>query len=592
MFDLKRIFRKPAQVVITSCMTFFAALPASAALPAVMDRVPAKVDVIVVVPNIQVLDDSLKKLIAKAGLPIPPMGMVQLLEMQSQIPGLEAAIDMNGSLLFTVSQLRESIEQNREPILTLYIPSKDPKALKKLLFRNDRFPPATKMTKNYLIIGKNDRELAFAIPGRLSKQIEAKLGAQGAAAFKANAISAIVLNTDKSLLPVLRNQLAMIKNMAGGMPPEMQDEMAGLSPMKLIGLYGSLFERILGDNRSILVGAGLNKQGILLQSNVNFKAQSVSGKFLKGGANTTGLLRVLPKENYVFSVAADTTKLDLKPMMKVLVEAFMPEPGYKGISLGKILQDALVPESLASKGALGYYAPISDKGTVHAIGVVSLKDSACAKKVVAAQGKGINALGKITIQGRELYEKLSWTPNAMTVAGHQFSKSVVKQKPSPYMPEEARAIFRVLGLDQQVTLGTRIDNQLLSVVSGTVPSKALLTSALISLKNKRGLSTGEGIVSIRKNLHARPTVEAYISPNGLVKLANPLVSQFAGFRIELPADIEPIGLSYQIENHNISERVFISYDTIQQLVASTMATMRKAQGGAQPASRRKARRDY
>ncbi len=578
MSPFKQIFKNSMRFAIATGLSVAVVIPTYAKELPVLNQAPSDVDVIVIIPNIGELDKKATQMMASIGL--PPMSPLQMIAAQSRKQGLLQAVNTDGSVMIAISGLADAIENQSEPGIAVYIPTNDSESLTELLQEDETSPPSIRNLGTHILVCENDEKLAAIKAGNQAKQILTKLGVQGKAALASNDISIILLNTDSNLLPALQKQMGMMGRMMENMPEEqkarMKDQAMGIDPAKIFKLYSQFFDRLLGDNTGIISGIKLDKKGIHFESNAAFKKDSPTGKFLKSGSSTKNLLNQTPAGNYLAAFTFDMTQINCAGLTESFTEAFSSDDPDAPINFGDIYKDILKPEFMAVKSAGAVYLSDDEQKPLYASITQEYKTSEIASRALNIQGTLFDKLKGLKANGKDIYKKMEFTKDAKTISDVTFNKMIIETNLTPEMQMFAPMVSK-LGIFGQTWYVGQIGNKLISVASPTEPTDAQLKEVVASVNNTSGLDANTGINVVRKNLHKNPTAEFYLSPSSLVKIINIIAGPMMQIKIEMPNDVEPLGISYKISNHNINEKMYLSNDTIQQIIASSMAAQQQIQ---------------
>jgi hypothetical protein len=374
------------------------------------------------------------------------------------------------------------------------------------------------------------------------------------------------------------------QNLANSNDPNAPKQFAPVAKA-LVNQGLNVVEGFLKDSDSALVSLNVSDDGIRLAGLSEFRQDSYSGKLAQGLKDTKAqLVSGLPDRKYFAVVGASTDSKALAQALGDLLNPIAKElANVKGgqqfaDAVGAIQQSIMATKSITA----GYVMPegqLGQEGLIQAVSVAhgdAQKISQTTKQFL----KGYAALfqnlpkeaGQINFNVQE---------KAQTVAGVQFDKFTMDMKVGD--PAQQDQMKMVMGLvygpgGPGGLMGVVDNNTFLSIQGG---SDKLVADAVAAAKaNKPNANILPGLPMVDKNLPDNRFLVEYVALDNIARTAVKAAEQFGvPFKMQLPADLPPLGFAAAAEGNAVRGDLFIPTKTVQSRVAAGMQAAMQMQGG-------------
>ena len=609
---IKRVLRSAA---VTALLLTWAAQSASAAVPAVLERVPDDAAVVVVVKNLKDFTTKISNLGTRMNIPGVPADMLG--EMTKKMH-LGQGLDVNGSAAFAYSMPPKPKEGEAAPPwekpFVLLLPVTDAKAM--LTELNPTAPengisevtipdgggagePGYVATVgNFVAFAQDKAYLAHYLLGKAF--LNKALTPDQNKVFEAN--DAIVYANVPQFGPTVIQQMdmmaPMIKNMVGAAP--------GMAPAQAAMQRASLdmvingVRTILTDGQAALLTVRLNDAGATVGFAGHFKADSEIGKSIAQQKPLVGdPLAGLPAGSILVVGSGTLNGSSFADFLGQMYDQLAANP--------QVAADAAKAEALKKYGALqkdamaltkavrfAMYEPKpGQKGLLVGAGIVEVTDSA--KYLDISQQMLKEDLLSATSSGQGFKMAIVQAKEPVTVADLAFRKYSIKFTPDATVQETpqtkmALKMINTMYGDQLDFYQVALDAQHVLVVGG--PDPALLASAAAAAKaNSADLSKTPEIATAAKQILPNASGVVYLPIDRVIALAKQLAKNNGEMpAVTTPADpatgvvvkenIAPIALSGAVSGSNATMEIHLPVSALVNIAQN----IREAQGGGmQPA---------
>lgn len=578
-----------AALLATVCGT------ADAALPAVLDHVPADAAIVVAAPDLQKLLNEITAFNQAFGEALPQdvrngLAGAALLQLIITQPGFNAT----GPAAVIVSPNAE--DPQAEPAIVALLPIGDFKAFQAAPFIANQQPVMEGDTLSVNLMGTMvhmrdvggfvaagaDKDIVAAFDGAKGRMDAhtARMGKAGDALASANDVT--IITNVAALKPALEQGVAEL-----GQQAQFLGAMGGGDA---VGAQVEIFEQIatnfVRDGEVGLLGLDVGAAGIGVDLGANFKPGSELAGFFAEAGKTDGLLGKLPsmQDNggYLAAYAIDASH----PFMKrAMLEA---GKGADAAANPLAVPAPLVEAANGFAGIMGVSSAMGGAGLLaNMITYTSTDDPA---KVIAAGKTLYEGIGKAAVPGMTIastYEsgvelkdhglkvdtytlKLQPDPDAADAMGGMVDPTMISQMffgmsggPSGYISAGNGGVYQTLSRNGM-----------------------LLKQALAAGGDNAGFAAQERVQRVAGHMLANGRIaEAYVSIDGIASTVLPIAVMFGAVAQapEVPA-MDPIGVSASAGDGGMTLRTFLPGDVIT-FLAKTGAQLNGEAGapGAAPA---------
>lgn len=352
----------------------------------------------------------------------------------------------------------------------------------------------------------------------------------------------------------------------------------------------AIVESFLRDADAATVGLTLTDTGIKQNVVAQFKEGSYLAKLADGFKSTEGaLLTGLPAGKYLGYGGFNNSPAAMSQLIDDLagpVVAALPKNDEKTAFIPGYITDVKGLLGDIKGQSVGLIAPVGPIGQVGLIQPVSTtrgdadKILAGMKSVNEKYAANINSL--ITIGQPGLEMKQSYAENVRTVDGISFSSmSQEVGGDSPAANQQRQAMQLAYGAPKVDFFFGNAGGNLVSFGQGV--DETVIKSLIAASKgNEAPLAAVEPVKAVSDVLPKGRFAEVYIGVDEIVGLGLRAASQFGFLRgngIQMPPDLQPIGLSLATEGGAIEYTAYISNDLLQALVSTGTQVAGQMQGG-------------
>lgn len=393
-------------------------------------------------------------------------------------------------------------------------------------------------------------------------------------------------------VPELDNaEAALIRELQqnGGNDPEL----AKFQPVIAVAVHQfiGLSKGFLNDGEGATLGLHIGAEGLKFTQVTQFANGSESAKVLGGLNNVqTSMLQGLPEASYLMYGGLSVNSASVTTSIHTLVDPIVTE--LKKIDDPKVkagltyLDAAMAVTSNSSGETFGMLAPTAPLMQGPLIQVVAIVNGDAKKlseaqvKMAKAQGEFMDMIGEITKNPM----KMSFTEGAKTVAGVSFNE--VKSEFDPAAAQQSRDVAEFQSMMSMMYGPAGAANY-----TGVVNDSSLLTVAGLSDED-----IAKAIGSIKANsdtVIAATPVQAvaaqlpksragvfYIALDNIINTTSNYMAQSGmPFKMQLPPDLQPVGMSLASEGSAMRVDVYVPTETVQSIISGALTARQGMMGG-------------
>lgn len=549
---------------------------AQSAATAALDALPAKAEIVVLVPNLGALNQKLANLNTALGGVAP--WMADTLTEFKRTTGMNNGINDNGSLalvLNDVAKLGESEDQATPPFVML-VPVSDYKAFVANFNVNEVDLNTTisavisgeeafvRKIGNYAVMGADKAVVDNFASANNASALLARAGKHTGAALNRSDI--LVLVDLAALAPQLQPKIETtlteaIKELESN--PELAKD-SPVDPKVFLQAYQTGIRSFLNSADVAVLGLDISDLGVGLTSSAQFKADSELSKYIVATkTNAATHLKHVANQPYLLAVSMDTTGIDFKPLI-----ASIADPIRKSNpEMGKLI-DAAIPLILNSTGSAGAYYP----GQLNLAGSLFNSVSVVATEDAAAYAKSfrdyLDLLSKTTLpvtipaaDGSGNTEKANirfftqYNPNTTTVDGVAIDQYEMRYDLPPALLAQINPQLMMLtGMAAQRGYVAQVNGK---VIVTSTPDLPTLTQAIAAAKSGKGLDENSNLTAVRQQLGSGAAFEAYLNVGTIASTAVSFAQAFGmDTGVQVPQNLPPVGYALMASDNGVAGRTF------------------------------------
>lgn len=617
--------RRTARVtwLLTALFQAVAVAPSVMAATAMLDAIPARAPVLLMVKNLSTLNEKLARVNEQLGLELPALG--DALEQFKSSIGIRQGFDEQGSFGLVLNEL--PLESAPNSGVTTQPSQDDPFSI---MFGSG--PPV------FLLVPVTDHNQFIANYDSKSSEhgISTLLLPTGHTAYAKSITGFTIMGGDQDTMAAYkpgkaaatlleasgklgrqcldRSDVALILNVGtvGSAMESLLDKSFDQSPLQFPGASSTpdmatqgQFTHIFEDLSVVIVAMDLAQKGIGITTTAQFKPGSDLAEIFKGGANAKVALAQLPEQSYISASAMDLSGVQITGILEEAIQlpANGSDPAHE--LLRTMLSILKQVKSVASLSLV----PRNLIGGLPSMRILTVEDPrSCAEKI----GQMITSLEGISVsvppppdgapgeQGAADTDMSSQSVNVAYSSGVLVIDDVKVDQYAVNLPQDmitqigqSVPMFSMLGLGKFTGYIAATDTHL--IVTSTLDVQ-LVRQALIAVKESNGLGTIGPIAEVRTDADlSNATIEGYLSVSGLAKpVINFMNIIGQDLRLQIPADLPPIATGLHTENQGAALRVYVPTEVLQfgKEVASQFAgffAVEPQQQGPRSRSRRRGR---
>ncbi len=527
--------------------------PALAALPAILDRVPAEAVLVVSTKNLNDVDDGFSQLLAAIELPAlaTPSELLRR-------AGLGEGIDMTKPV--AIALMPGDLNGDMPPAIAL-LPTKDFDGMMEAFnaTAEDGVYTIQIATGESLFVRKGEggyaiaspiRELTLAADGRTGnmKSHEAQIGAVGS---ELAANSHITVFVKKPMLDMLQQQVGpMIQEragmaaMMGGGDAEAMNEQAEKAQ--------EFIESMLTDSQSFVFGLNAGASGVAIDTAMDFVPDSdFSGMFSASG-NSAKLMKSLPNQPFLFAFGADYSA----PVARKIVDALSQ------MKQGMVPGAEAMMEQTTGQAMAVFASPGGIMGGLLA-NTVNYSATEDPKGMIAEMRKAIAGMEEDMPGFTMTYQE-----NATEVDGVSADSWAMKMDMGAgggVMQQMSMMLFGPGGLGGYYAPGKHGVYQTLS------KNSQLLSAAMKSEAGGDSIMTDRGLSMVAKRLPEHRTLEAYVGVHSILQQGLQMAAMFGmPFQVDLPAGLPPVGIGVTTDRSAARATTFVPAPVIKSVAQLAM----------------------
>ncbi len=576
-------FRRPA---LTAFLLAGLALPALAAPPSVLDRVPADAPVVVTVRQVGDLLTDMDQVNAMLGANADEnIGFATA--MVRGMPG----VNLDGDAAFVMLPLPEDAAQGGmasvAQVVVALLPVSDFEAFSQgrtaengvvrlMVPDNELF--ARDAGDGYAIVSANADAVRDFDPakGRLGTHTE-RAGAAGGRVL-ADAEVAVLTNAD-ALRPFL-NQALLSAKQSG----EFLAMMAGEQAAVQFNAGITLAEAVIRDLQAGVFGLTVTEDGAAYDLAVQFTEGSETGAHFTEPGSTEGLLNRLPAQRYLFAYAADTGSESLRSIAGAFNawNESLPESARSGNPFGQMSFGEISRLSTGISFVMGTPPGLMGGGLfTNTTMFIRTDDPAEYRKAIvemfkAADGQSADGIAV----------KTTVTPDAVTIEGASLTSFSMTMSVDPNAGQAGNAMP---GMDP--TMITQMifgpsggpTGYLAEVKGGVVQTMTqgpeVTRRALAAAKGGENLGANDRVKRSADRLQGKRVAEFFISVDEIINTVGPTLMMFGMLPEFEPVNaMDPVAAGLSVESGGLNARVFVTHETVK--TVSDMIPSEPMGGGA------------
>lgn len=553
---MARVANRVGSIFLTTLL----AGTAAAEMPAALDRVPADAAVIAAVKNLKDFKDSMMTLAEI--LPDLEANMM-MADMMLGIPGLNP----EGSVALALMSTDEGLDFDEDGPIIMIVPITDYKTLITGLGAEPT-GGIDEISMQGTTLFSKDLGGGFAAISPINELLASFDGAGGNLAAHNARIGktgqrigddsdAFIIADIEALRPMIEGGLEQYAQMAMAMTGGAQaEQMKG--QIEMTQVMAAAFVR---DAQVAMFGLSIGDAGVGIDIGAQFKDGSELSGYFQADGNAAALLKRLPSEKYLFAIAADTSAESTGKLLAKLNELSMkysPEAAK---------MDGLDPALFFEKAdgiAMVFGQPVSLMGSMFSKIAIyaAAKDpqvltDGCSEMIASLNGQSMQGMTFNT----------SYQKDATEINGTSIDSWTFSFKADPDVPGALNlqpAIMMAFG----PTMGPSgfIARAGDGVVITLSQDATLMTKALDAAKNGNGLGADAGMSNVAEHLPANSSSVMFISVGNIIDtVASVKAMMGAPLQIEVPDDLQPIGIGSTTSDGGVRSRLFVPTDVLETL---------------------------
>lgn len=568
----RRIFSAAALLAIAGL--------AHADVPPVLDRMPANTSVAMAVKNIGQFSAKLKAMVTPLGVDPADLGeMDQILGM----PGL----NKDGSAaLFLSEPAAKPADANdptkpnnagvdEKPVAVFVVPVSDYAGFITAIGGGTASKGVTEVKMQEKLGGETfffkDIGGGYAAMAKSSSELnsfEGKGGNKAAAEKLVGKVGSTISNSSDGLLianmdllrpklekglATLKEQTDMIAQMAGGGGEQLQTQMK---------IMQAASDAYMKDASVTIIGLGMSEAGVAMDMGTQFKEGSDAAKLFAAKGDSSAVLNRLPNQPFYFAFASDFSSPGIKQLVRnaMKLQQLNTDPATK-------IDDStmgLFAKNIDTIGSMGMVMGASPGGLMGGLftNTVSYVSSTTPADLLVAQKQMLDSLNGKTMNG--VTYKTTYAPAALEIEGVKADQWSMQMQVDPNNPaamqmQQMQAMIFGMGGGPS-GYNALVDNGLVITMSQNTP---LLTMAVKSAKEGKGLGEDALLKDAQKNLPDGRTFEGYIGVKALLDTAAGFMAMMGGgSSFQSPPTIAPIAIGGTTNDGAFRAKFFIPASTM------------------------------
>lgn len=560
---------------------FLFALPALAAPPGVLDRVPGSTPAVVVIRDMagaaramkpltdlnkndtNEAADTIKMLLANPGIKqngslalifptVPPVADPDAMDDEE---GAEPAAEPDMLVLVEVTDYAKFMEglggKAEEGVGRLNIDG------------NDVF---VRKAEGFAVMGPSrDLVTGFNAAAGQMKTHEARLGKVGNhIADSADVLMVLDMPAFKAHI-LSDGELPMDgMDMPGGMGEGLEALNASMKGIK---------EAVARDGQAAVIGLNASGGGLTFDSAAIFRENSECAEIFSTSGSSGDLMKSLPDQPFYFAGGVDLTS----PAMRHLAQHMGMLRKEAGDDQAPSAMDGLMA-SLEKSDGMGFVVGSNKAGPMAGVFVntavfIKTKDAAgLLSDLRANAGDGTErTVGTTKV-------KVDYKKDVAEAAGAKFdawTTTVTLDQNDPNSFMAGMMMQTMFGQPKGFSqMAAATENGLVMTMSQNTP---LMSSAIQAAQGGKGLHQGESVAGIRSKLHESRGLELYIGVGTIMQDVGGMLAGYLGEEIDVPANLPPIGMSASMEHGAFATRIFMPGE-VMAAIADVMQKLEEAEG--------------
>lgn len=557
------------------------------ASPPLLEQMPDNAGIVIAIPNPKAMEKNLQALTAAVEIPIPPVGVEDLLAIAGFMDGVSPDRALGVTLLFP-SDPNADLPENGDEMAVVLLPVTNYADFVANLNAkaedagDDGVLEATgpdgetvfvrDLKNGYAALGKSRKTLAGFRAGK-ADAITGRAGAMGNALLGSSDLVTVV-NVDV-LRPFMQKAIDRAKL-------EAKERMAALpmgadaGPNLDSPLANWMQETLTRDTRMLVGGLKLSSMGVSLDLSASFNPGSYLSKVFAAEGKAGELLQHLPSSQpYLLALALDTSSPALKQFFKDFGEKVrasgrageeMPE-GFFGAPLG----------TGDGQSALIGFNPGLVMGAGLMTSAVGYTKSATPDAVVEATKKAIEDLNGFDSDDLTISTKFGPTPAPIGSAKIPADAWEVRLTPRGGNVQAAQGLNWIFGpTGGPAGYVAKAPHGVFTTYSR---NSILLTAAMQARESGKHLGEDAMIKQVGGLLAPGRMAEIYVGSKSIVDLAVPAMAMFTGAQVDpasIPAAIPPVAATVASKSGEAQFSVFVPAPVIK-VGAAVAQKLREAQ---------------
>lgn len=537
------------------------------AAPPLLEQMPDNAGVVISIPNPAGLEKNLQALTTAVEIPIPPMGVADLLAMAGFMDGV-AADKALGVAILVPSDPNQSMPEDPDEMAVILLPVTDYAAFVAQL---DADPANTgddgvlvaasptddtelfvrDLKNGYAALAKKRPVVAGYKPGK-KDGITGRAGEAGNALID-SADLVTVVNFD-----VMRPFVAKAIEKAKAEAAEQLAQMPmGEAPDLESPLLRWVQETVTRDTRMLVGGLKLGSVGVTLEMSASFKPDSYMSKLFAAPGAAGELLKHLPSSQpYLLTLALDTSSPALKQFFKDFAEKVRESAGD-----GRELPEGLFGAPLGTgdgQATLVGFNPGLIMGAGMLTSTVGYTRTATPDAVVAKIKESIERLNGFEDENITISTKYGPTPKPVGKSQIPADSWQVRMTPQGGNVQAAQGLNWIFGPSGGPS--GYIAKASHGVFTTYARNSILLDAAMQAAENGEHLGNDQMIKQVGAVMPKGRVAEFYVGSKSILDLAVPALAMFTGTQIDpamMPEQVPPVAGAISSGNGEARMTVFV-----------------------------------
>lgn len=548
---MNRAFLRSGVVAIT----LFAVAGMAQAVPALLDRTPAGNFVTIYIANPKKLDESVAAFSKLIGRPLP----VGLKDMMSEMGPMAQHLRDDAPVAFSMAaptppKADAKGEMGDEPEpgenVVMLVPVKEYAAAIATLKGSDKGGYHAFTSKGETVFARDIGD-GYAAVGPTEKTIKAFKGEKGQGALLKKMISPaadkVSETSDVVIVVNCESGREIMKMGWKGMQEQMEERMAmmpgaNMAPMKFMG------DMFVDQSRSIVMGMTFDSMGVKADMVPTFAEGSTLAKMCSTTGKSAALMSNMPKREYLFAGAIDTSNPELKKFADEMQTKFAGEMGGKGEGFMEAFSGGQGTSFLMGFSPAGAMGGLFNQTVVFSAGAGG---EAQAGKMQAGMDKLDPKIGK----GK-------YKAAAVDVDGTKVDQYEIAFKADPENAQAAQMMGMILG--PSMTLSGYVGKTDKGLYYTMSKSSELMGDAMKAGKGTGGFSTDASVKSVMDKMPGNRIAEFYVGPRGIINTIIPVMQAFTGRapKIAMPESVAPVGFALGSSEGSVQATIYLPNETL------------------------------